>query len=341
MPGSPDSVPAPIPVVDLSAELSVEQITAACSEFGCFNIAGGPVSRNLTRKLLAQMELFFGLSDDDPVKIAAHRKNNAGANGWTPLLDEPAYEPDTVAWVESFDCVLSRDRLARLPEDQSRGIRPSIWPPLEEFRDVVRAHWDALIEAGDVLFPLISRMLGQGDDFLAERATSQALNTMRLLHYPRNQAVSDSVNKGIAAHTDFEVITFIHQTAPGLEVRSPAGVWQQVPVRPDQWTVLLGDMVERWSNGSIPATPHRVPNTPWPRFSVVMFMAADAGLEVRPLECFLGDGRPALFEPVTQDHLIDEAMARAEANRQRMLPRVEEIRAQLRAEREPAVPSPD
>ena len=314
---------------NLRDNITVDEIESAVRRFGCFNVTGGPLGENLTPALLEQMGRFFSLDDDHPAKRFAHRDNNEGANGWTPLLEEPACEPGTIAWIESFDCVLSRQRLAETPHAQASGVLPSIWPPLDGFRDVVRAHWDALIAAANTLYPLVSQMLKQEAGFLASRAGSQALNTMRLLNYPDNPASSDDVNMGISAHTDFEVITFIYQTAPGLEVRSPAGTWQRVPVEPGQWTVLLGDMVERWSNGTIPATPHRVPNTPWPRHSVVMFLAANAGLEVSPLPEFVSDEFPARFGPVTQNQLIDRAMARAEANRQKMLPQVERIRAEL------------
>jgi isopenicillin N synthase-like dioxygenase len=311
-----------IPLIDLDGTPRLEEVEAACLSTGCFNLTGGPVNGELTGALLQQMDAFFGLPDDHAVKLAAHRSQNAGASGWTPMLEEPAYEAGTIAWVESFDCVLSRKQLAGLDPSLAEGIVPSIWPQLPGFRD-------ALVAAADRLFPLISRLLRQHEQFLAERASSQALNTMRLLNYPRNPGLDDTVNKGISAHTDFECITFIHQTAPGLQVRTPAGEWIDAPVSAGQWTVLIGDMVERWSNGAYLATPHRVPVTPWPRRSIVMFVAADPKLAVRPLEAFTTESRPAEFNAITQDELIDRAMARAEANRQAMLPELEKLKAEI------------
>lgn len=317
-----------IPLIDLSADPRADDLARATRSAGCFNLARGAIDPELTAALLARMGAFFDLPDDHPVKRAVHRDRNAGANGWTPTLEEPAYEAGTIAWVESFDCVLARERIARLPEAARKGVRPSIWPQIPGFREIVRSHWDALIAAANRIFPLISALLQQETSFLAHRASSQALNTMRLLNYPRYPGVVNEVSKGISAHTDFECITLIHQTAPGLEVQTPAGEWIQAPVRPGQWTVLIGDMVERWSNGAFRATPHRVPTTSWPRRSVVMFMAADPGVEVRPLQAFVDAHNPARFEPVTQDDLIRAAMARAEANRRAMLPEVEKLRSQ-------------
>lgn len=320
-----------IPVIDLSDEPGISAVASACRVAGCFNITGSGIDPALTAALLDQMAAFFDLPDGHPVKQAVHRDRNGGANGWTPTLEEPAYEPGTVAWVESFDCVLSRRRIAGLPTDMGGRIRPSVWPGLPGFRDVVRAHWRALIDTGKRLYPLISGLLQQEPDFLRKRTSTQALNTMRLLNYPPFSGDGEGISRGISAHTDFECITLIHQTAPGLEIRNPAGQWVKVPVQADQWTVLVGDMVERWSNGSIRATPHRVPTTRWPRRSVVMFLAADPGLEVRPLDIFVGVKNPPRFDAVTQDGLINRAMARAEANRRAMLPEIEKIRARLGA----------
>lgn len=318
-----------IPLVDLSTGPDPKVVEAACASAGCFSVAGAELDPSLTDALLARMADFFAMPDEHPLKRAVHRDQNAGANGWTPALEEPAYEAGTIAWVESFDCVLSRERLARLPAEVADGIRPSIWPRIPGFREVTRAHWEALTDAASRIFPLVSQVLRQEGGFLAARASSQALNTMRLLNYPAVQAVPGDVSTGISAHTDFECITLIHQTAPGLEVKSPAGEWLQVPVARGQWTVLIGDMIERWSNGRFKATAHRVPATAWPRRSIVMFMAADPGLEIRPLDAFIDEKHPPRFETVTQDGQIRAAMARAEANRQAMLSEVEKLRSRV------------
>lgn len=315
-----------IPVFNLGETIEVEALRAACLEVGCFNIAGGAVTPEMREDLLAQMDAFFSMADDHPVKQACHRNQNQGANGWTPSMEEPAYEAGTIAWVESFDCVLSSARLASVPDASKYGVRPSIWPKLPGFRDSVRRHWDSLIETAGQVYPLISELLGQDAGFLASKASSQVLNTMRLLNYPPNPGPADGINQGISAHTDFECITLIHQTAPGLEIRTPGGGWLQVPVAHDQWTVLIGEMVERWSNGQIAATPHRVPPTAWPRRSIVMFLAADPDVEVAPLAPFVDQAHPVAFDPVSQNQVIEVAMAKAEANRKAMAEEVARLR---------------
>ena len=56
-------------------------------------------------------------------------------------------------------------------------------------------------------------------------------------------------------------------------------------------------------------------NTPWQRFSMVLFFAMDGDYEVAPLEQFTGPDNPASFKPVTQDEHIRAELKRAAANR--------------------------
>lgn len=47
---------------------------------------------------------------------------------------------------------------------------------------------------------------------------------------------------GISEHTDFEVVTVMHQKSPGLWLRSPGAEahWYELPHRPELFTVILG-----------------------------------------------------------------------------------------------------
>jgi isopenicillin N synthase-like dioxygenase len=141
---------------------------------------------------------------------------------------------------------------------------------------------------------------------------------MRLLHYPENDGPADDRNVGIAAHTDFECFTIMNQTAPGLELTNVNGQWCEAPSDIGSFTIILGDMTERFSNGWLKATGHRVVNTPWTRYSMILFFAIDGDYEVAPLPQFVSDEKPAQYDPITQDDHIREEMDRANAYLQMM-----------------------
>ena len=97
---------------------------------------------------------------------------------------------------------------------------------------------------------------------------------------------------GISEHTDFECFTILHQTAPGLELKDLAGNWRVADVYRDQskFTIIIADMMERWTNGWLRATPHRVGLAAHERLSLVRFNGLDPDASVAPLLRFTGAG---------------------------------------------------
>ena len=50
-----------------------------------------------------QMDAFFSLGSDDPIKLDIDTTNSDNSYGWMPMFQEPAYEAGTLAHLESFD----------------------------------------------------------------------------------------------------------------------------------------------------------------------------------------------------------------------------------------------
>ena len=59
---------------------------------------------------------------------------------------------------------------------------------------------------------------------------------------------------GFGSHTDYECVTLLRSTAPGLEVLNSAGQWIDAPPLPGALIINIGDMMEIWSNGEFVAT---------------------------------------------------------------------------------------
>ena len=72
-------------------------------------------------------------------------------------------------------------------------------------------------------------------------------------------------------------------------------------------------LTERFSNGWFKATGHRVVNTPWTRYSMILFFAIDGDYEVEPLPQFVSEDNPAQYDSITQDAHIRREMDRANA----------------------------
>ena len=285
----------------------VATIRDACLNTGFFYLDHVFGNQTTIKRVLAQMNAFFALDDADQRKQAVNVAVTKADQGWTPLYGELPYQPGTIAHVESFDCGRQAPQVSDDP--------PNVWPELPDFRRDVRACWDTLTDAGSAVLEGLSLAAGLDRGFFADRCNSQQFNTMRLLNYPENDAPVTDANVGISAHTDFECMTLIYQTAPGLELLAPDGEWYDVPGHDGRLVVMLDDMMERWTNGFFRATGHRVRNTGKHRYSIVMFFAVNDDELVCPLDDFVNESNPSKYDAVKQrDHLHRE-LERAARNR--------------------------
>ena len=280
----------------------VDVIRCACTETGFFYVDLASSQRNAIAATLFQMGRFFSIADCDPRKRNARQKNRD--YGWVPKYSEPAYQPGTVSGLEAFDFGLA----------SVEGSDLGIWPPLPEFRADLSDCWAEFTALSDAIIGVVARAAEMEPNFLFERCNSRALNTMRLLHYAADTAASTDAEVGIAAHTDFECITLLYQTASGLELLDVNGRWLDAPARDGRIVVLLDDMLERWTNGVFKATGHRVRKTDEQRFSIVLFVAANEHIEIAPLPQFVSAISPSTYTPVTQAQHIENEVRRAEQN---------------------------
>jgi len=138
------------------------------------------------------------------------------------------------------------------------------------------------------------------------------LGTVRLIRYPGVESTAGATDKGIGAHTDFEVFTLMHQDAPGLQFmpRHTEGdfQWVDAPVRPGEFVVIVGDVLERFTNGTWLATPHRVLQTTHARSSIIRFNAVAPDVLVEPLPQFISDENPPKYTPVTMATHMETTM---------------------------------
>eukprot|EP00966_Prymnesium_polylepis_P323013 7379238-Prymnesium_polylepis.1 len=101
---------------------------------------------------------------------------------------------------------------------------------------------------------------------------------MRLFHYladDRMPELAPGKNRtGSSPHTDWHVLTVILQdTTGGLQVRDGRGRWLDVPARPGELIVLVGDYMSALSGGRYRAPVHRVllPPHGLERYSYTLF----------------------------------------------------------------------
>lgn len=105
----------------------------------------------------------------------------------------------------------------------------------------------------------LARSLDCPADFFA-KAYEKPLARGQLVYYPPSTAADEAEERfGVAAHTDFGVLTFLLQDSNGgLQVKLRSGEWVEAPPIAGTLVCNIGDLLARWSNDRFASTLHRV-----------------------------------------------------------------------------------
>jgi len=123
---------------------------------------------------------------------------------------------------------------------------------------------------------------------------------------PNEQVEADAL--GCSAHTDYGVISLLHQTGPGLQVlHAENDVWVDADPVPGALVVNLGDLMQRWTNGQFKSTVHRVlpPKPGQDRQCIGFFLDANFDALIKPLSACVPPGeRPKYVEVKAGEHKL-------------------------------------
>ena len=304
---------------------ALKALRAACeAPVGAFEaVTEALIAPALVQRVYGHCRAFHALPDS--AKAPFHHTRDSNGRGWVPLGDEPAYEDGkVVSHVSSFDLASDLPLSHPAVVAKLRGMGANVWPPhelLPGFKDDVGALYAGTTDVARLLFRAFEDMLDVEPGTFGKHLTPTSRGTMRLMKYPGagSAAKADALNVGISAHSDFETHTLLHSDSAGLQLSvgrdaaTGADDWRSAPV-PDasRFTVITGDMLERWTNGTLRATRHRVAHVPWQRHSLVRFVGVEGRTTVAPLPQF---GAPR-YAATTQEGHLDGAMAEAEARRE-------------------------
>lgn len=275
-------------------------IMAAASDLGFMVITGLP-GDTLSAERRADLLRLFALSEADKRRLYKRNFEPSNPNyyrGYFPVTPGlPTYKegidlgPDVAHG--SGVCV-DGDPLGEatpLPDD-------AIW--LQAASD----YYCAMEVCGRAILTSLARSLGL-DASLLLAAFEQPISTLRMIRYPPRtpesfgdlgaEAWIDSERHLIGKpHVDSGFITLLAQNGvAGLQAQTRAGDWLDVPPTEGQLAVNFGQLLERWTDGRIRATLHRIWGRGEERFSIPFFFEPSIAAVIRPLP--LSGATP--FEP--------------------------------------------
>jgi isopenicillin N synthase-like dioxygenase len=283
-----------VPVIDVSALVGGSgdasavgaQIDSACQEHGFFSVVGHGIDPTLLPRLEALAREFFALPDEQKAEVAMARGGRAW-RGWFPVGGElTSGIPDRKEGLYLG---------AELGPDDPRvqaGLPlhgPNLFPRHpDDLGPVILQTIDALTALGHRLLAGIALGVGLPAGWFTQHLTADPVVLFRIFHYPREpesqaDGSGDGSRWGVAEHTDYGLLTLLHQDRHGgLEVHGRDG-WQDVPPLPGAFVCNLGDMLERMTSGRYRSTPHRVRSGRADRISAPFFFDPSWDAVVQPL----------------------------------------------------------
>jgi len=232
------------------------QIGAACRAHGFFYATGHGVDPALVQRLELLSHRFFELPEETKMQWRMALGGRAW-RGYFPLGGElTSGRPD---WKEGL--YLGTELPATHPLVQARTPvhGPNLFPDVPEFRETILDYMAAVTQLGHRLMEGIALSLGLPATYFAERYTADPLILFRLFNYP-SQPVPEGldVQWGVGEHTDYGLLTILHQDeVGGLAVHTPGG-WIDAPPIAGSFVCNIGDMLDRMTGGLYKSTPHRV-----------------------------------------------------------------------------------
>jgi len=273
---------------------TLDRMKEALKERGYFYASNCSVmDKDYIDKVYAYHDAVHSLPITTKREFAAPKGSYTGLDLGSEYAEDD-YEPGTLSSVRAWDYSRHRHREHESPKYPEKDI---LDVGFAEFVDDLYARQNIL---GSALMKAFAVMLGLPEGIFEKSFNDGDMGTIRLLYYPGHNPENEmQPDMGISAHTDFEVFTLMHQNAPGLQFLMPgnSSEWIDAPVA-DEFVVIVGDVIERYTNGELKATPHRVLQLPHQRRSIIRFNALHPEALIQPLPQFISPENPPRYTPV-------------------------------------------
>eukprot|EP00522_Entomoneis_paludosa_P018764 CAMPEP_0172467146 /NCGR_PEP_ID=MMETSP1065-20121228/58062_1 /TAXON_ID=265537 /ORGANISM="Amphiprora paludosa, Strain CCMP125" /LENGTH=354 /DNA_ID=CAMNT_0013224201 /DNA_START=17 /DNA_END=1081 /DNA_ORIENTATION=- len=328
-----------IPVISLDQKDAAQALVRAFETIGFATLIDHGVDPSSMQAAFHASSQFFSLPTS--TKMESKYQSHSSNRGYIPFQAESHDHHQNPDHKETFDIGWdggdddeSKEKIAEVNENGSSEFTTP-WPK-EEVAPNMKEHLVAYFQACNTLNLRVMRLLGEGMelddvDFFVKRCNEKHCN-LRLLHYPEliePQYLKEPVLVRGQKHTDFGTVSLLAQdSVGGLRVQKRGETqWFPVPPVANSFVVNVGDMLQRWTNDRLLATPHQVvhyntnPGTndasskqnpvvpPIPeRYSIAFFCNANKDVLLDGAD-FAKSGETVPYEPVKSIDYITQRLA--------------------------------
>lgn len=302
-----------VPVLDLQKFKSdntneklnfVTDLGEAFKDIGFVVIKNHGFTTQIQANIYQEVERFFDLPDD--VKIKCDGSFCGGQRGYTGKGKEHAAGQKVGDLKEFFQVG------KYIPENNSTHYQANIFPSeVPELEKYALLCYNTLENIGLQILKAIAIHLNLEENHF-DKITHNGISILRAIHYFPITSMEMLKNNAVRAaeHGDINLITLLMgASAEGLQVKNRNNEWINIQTQPGEIVVNVGDMLERYTNGVLKSTIHRVVNPPntqlnKARYSIPFFMHANPDASLACLPNCINAQNPKQFEDITAGEFL-------------------------------------
>jgi isopenicillin N synthase-like dioxygenase len=302
-----------IPTLDLSHFLEgnlelkqkfVQDLGLAYQSIGFVAIRNHGYTLENQYKLYDSIKEFYDLPD--VIKLKYDGSHTGGQRGYTGKRKEHA-AGRAVGDLKEFYHIGKA-----IAGSDSPHYQENIFPlEVPHFEAQTLHAYSTLEQIGKNILRAIALFLNLDENHFDQKV-DRGISILRPLHYfpiEKETHLEEGAVRA-AAHGDINLITLLMgASAEGLEVQRRDGKWIPITAVKDCLVVNVGDMLQRYTNGKLTSTVHRVVNPPLEkmktsRYSVPFFMHANPDMDLSCLDTCISNDNPKQYSDVTAEGFL-------------------------------------
>lgn len=199
-----------------------------------------------------------------------------------------------------------------LEGNNSGHYQANIFPEeTPNFKKYTLATYESIEGIGKTMLRAIALFLNLSENHFEDKV-DKGISILRPLHYfpiLNPESLPEGAVRA-AEHGDINLITLLMgASAEGLQVKRRDGKWIPITAVEDCLVVNVGDMLERYTNGKLKSTIHRVVNPPveklgTSRYSVPFFMHANPDMSLNCIPTCISEETPKQYDDITAEGFL-------------------------------------
>jgi isopenicillin N synthase-like dioxygenase len=302
------TIPFSIPTIRLDDPNAVSALKAACVDVGFFYLEGHGIDPTDLERVFDESRKLFDL----PLNEKEALSDQVMSRGYTAMQEETLDPLVQTEGDTKEGYYIGRDIPTTDPRYDPVKLRgPNQWPNkdvLPHFQSTMEHYHKTMSSIGFQVVQLLAIALGLEKTYFDDCFLQEPIETLRLLHYAKRESKPEEGIFACGAHSDYGMLTLLSTDEhSGLQILY-RGKWMDVPPKPHAFVVNLGDMLERWTNGLMKSTQHRVLTSgEYERYSIPFFYDPSFETVVECLDVCTDENNPPRYPPTTAgEHLVSK-----------------------------------